>query len=190
LTSCFVEIKEKININEDGSGNVQYEFTYPKMFLNQKIISELNELEKRGLKIKKGEIGNMYNFVIEGNFKSVSSLNDKYRHFTFFSKKKGLLTKEYFFEVEFIRSFYEVPLIFYEFSIKMPGKIEETNGLKISPSEVKWTFSELKKGTKLYAKSSGLAISDFIANLIGLIIITLVLIKIAMILKREIKTKK
>jgi competence protein ComGC len=188
LTSC-IEVKHKININEDGSGDTKLEVTLSKEIfsLDPKAGSEIkNDLKKEGWKIvKEEEKAGKYIITVERKFKNISELNDDTVQYAFFSQKKGFLTNSYFLEIEFIKT-PDFP-ISYELVIEMPGNIEETNGIKVSSSEVKWNLEGFSRGTKLFAKSSGFVIPTFVLLMVLSILIILFFIGIMITIKRTSK---
>jgi len=189
LTSC-IEVKHKISINDDGSGNTKLEIILSKEIfsLDPKAGSKIKEdLKKEGWKIvKEEEKAGEYLIVAEKKFKNISELNDEYTQYTFFSEKKGFLTKSYFLEIEFIKT-PDILSLSYELNIKMPGNIYETNGIKVSPSEVKWNLDSFSRGTKLFVKSSGFIIPTFVLLIVLSIFIILFFIGIMVIIRRTSK---
>jgi hypothetical protein len=188
LTSC-IEVKHKININEDGSGDTKLEVTLSKEIfsLDPKAGSEIkNDLKKQGWNIvKEEEKGGKYVITAERKFKNISELNDDTVQYAFFSQKQGFLTNSYFLEIEFIKT-PDFP-ISYELIIEMPGNVEKTNGIKVSPSEVKWNLEGFSRGTKLFAKSSGFVIPTFVLLMVISVFIILFFIGIMIIIKRTSK---
>jgi len=181
LISC-ANIKNKININRNGSGTAKLEITISEILLSldPTIIPNIkNEMTKRGWQVIKEEKNNI---VVEMKFKNISQLNDEYMQWTFFSKKKGFLTRLYFLEIELIES-KDLELILYEIYIKMPGNIDETNGIKISSSEVKWNLTGLSKGAKLFVKSSDSMIFIFILPIV--LIVGIILLFVIIIINRK-----
>jgi hypothetical protein len=188
LTSC-IEVKHKININEDGSGDTKLEVIISKevFSLYPQAGSEIKkDLKKGGWKIvKEEEKAGKYLITAERKFKNISELNDDTVKYAFFSQKKGFLTNSYFLEIKFIK-----PPDFsfsYELIIEMPGNIEETNGIKVSSSKVKWNLEGFSRGTKLFAKSSGFVIPTFVLLMVFSILILLFFIGIMIIIKRSSK---
>jgi len=188
LTSC-IEVKHKISVNEDGSGSTKLEIALSKEIfsLDPKAGSQIREdLKKEGWKIvKEEEKTDKYIIVAERKFKDVSELNDKNTQYTFSSEKKGILTKSYFLEIKFIKTS-DIP-IFYELNIKMPGNIDETNGKRVSSSEVKWNLEGFSRGTKLFVKSSDFVIPTFVLLMVLSIFIILFFIGIMIIIRRGLK---
>jgi len=191
LTSC-IEVKHKISINNDGSGSTKLEIILSKEIfsLDPKAGSQIKEdLKKEGWKIvKEEEKAGKYLIVAEKKFKNISELNDEYTQYTFFPQKKGFLTKSYFLEIEFVKT-PDIPIsyISYELNIKMPGNIDETNGMKVSSSEVKWNLDSFSRGTKLFVKSSGFIIPTFVLLMVLSIFIILFFVGIIVIIRRTSK---
>jgi len=177
LISC-ADIKNKISINGNGLGTAKLEITISEILLSldPTIISKIkDETIKRGWKVVKEEKNNI---VLETKFKNISQLNDEYMQWTFASKKKGFLTRSYFLEIKLIKSIGR-ELFFYELYVKMPGNIDETNGIKISSSEVKWNLGSFNEGDELFVKSSGSVIFNFIAPIIlifGIVLLFVIII--------------
>lgn len=166
LTSCL-EVKQKININKDGSGNTRLEIAIQKemLFDPQAIPKVKNDLKKGGWNIL-GEIKKEGKHVITAGrkFKNISELNDEENRYIFSSERKGFLRKSYFLEIKHLKSS-DMPFP-YEVSIEVPGDIDETNGTKVSSDEVKWNLQGFQRGTKLSVKSSDFTIPAFVSIVI------------------------
>ncbi len=178
LTSCF-EVKQKINISKDGSGNTRLEIAVQKeMLFNPRAITEFkNNLKKEGWNIlreveKEGKL-----LITAGRkFKNISELNDDKTRYTFSSERKGFMRNSYILEIEHIED-YEIPFPFqYEISTKVPGSVDETNGKKISSNVVKWNLEGLQEGIVLYVRSSAFTIPVLAWLLIFLILMFAVLL--------------
>jgi hypothetical protein len=148
LTSCF-EVKQKIVINKNGSGDTGIEIAIQKqMLLDPEAIPKFkNDMNKKGWKIiKEREEGDKYFIAFEKKFKEISELNDDEMRYTFSSQRKGLLKKNYGLEIE--KDPFDIAFP-YELTIKMPGNINHTNGTKVSSNEVKW-YLQGEKEDRLY----------------------------------------
>ena len=87
-------------------------------------------------------------------FKDVSELSDKSTQYVFVSEGGGFFNKTYRFEIrQLATQNFDMPIPF-EFLVRMPGTIDETNGVKVSPNEVKWSQIGIRKGTVMSARSS------------------------------------
>lgn len=155
LTSCL-EVKQAININSDGSGDARLEVAVMAAEMIPKLKSEMpkdwniiEEKEKEGKHI----------IVFGRKFKEISELNDNEATYSFSSERKGFLKKSYTLEIKQLKSS-DMPFP-YEFTVKMPGAIDETDGTKLSSSEVKWNLEGFRRGKELSVKSSGFAMPDF-----------------------------
>lgn len=158
LTGCL-EIKQSISLLGDGSGQVAVKFVVEKEWAPM-LVPKLKESMRRD--IPKGvqvdgpmqdEAGNsVLQFTLP--FKDVSELNDKETEYVFVSEGGGFFSKTYRLEIRQLatRNF-DVPIPF-EFLVKMPGTIDETNGVKVSTNEVKWRQIGISKGTVMSARSS------------------------------------
>ena len=189
LTSCL-EVKQKINIHKDGSGKVRAEVgIIKKMLYGERLFEALAEfredIKKEGWKIvgEKEEKGK-YVIVFEKKFKDISELNDDESRYTFSSERRGFLRKTYTLEVKHIESS-EIPFP-YEISIKVPGSIDETNGIKVSTDEAKWNLQGLQRGTVISLKSSGFTIpvfSSLLMMMAGLLLLFVVVLITRKVLK-------
>lgn len=157
ITSCL-EVKQAININRDGSGDARLEITVMVAELIPKLKSEMpkgwsiiEEKEKEGKHV----------IVFRRKFKDISELNDDESRYTFSSERKGFLKKSYALKVKQIKSS-DMPFP-YEITIKVPGGIDETDGTKLSSSEVKWNLKGFRRGKELSIKSSAFAMADFVS---------------------------
>ncbi len=179
LTSCL-EVKEAIDINKDGSGNARLEIAV-KQELAGAVIPELKKNIPKGWNIVEEKVKEGKNFIVfSSNFKDISELNDDEINYSFSSKGKSFLKKDYTLEVKQIKS-YDMPFP-YEVTIKMPGSITETDGTKISSNEVRWNLVGLNRGTKLVVKSSALLLPGaviYIAAAIAGVILIFTITKIS-----------
>ncbi|MGQ9619128.1 MAG: LppM family (lipo)protein [Candidatus Aminicenantia bacterium] len=193
LTSWF-EVKQKININKDGSGETELEIAIQKeMFWDQQAIPEFKSKLKEEEWNILGEVEKEGKYVItaEKKFKDISELNDDETRYAFSSKRKGFLKRAYTLEVEQIKSS-EMPFP-YEISIKVPGSIDETDGEKVSSDKVKWNLRGLSRGTVLSVKSSGFTVPAFaklIMVMAGLILLFAGVVIVRKIIKTEIPKGK
>ncbi len=158
LTSCL-EVKQGININKDGSGDARLEIAIQQMWAPQVVPKLKSDIPKGWSVIEEKEKDGKHVIVLGRKFKDISELNDDENRYTFSSERKGFLKKSYVIEVKQLKSS-DMPFP-YEVTIKMPGSIDETDGIKIASGEVKWNLQGLRKGTELSVKSSALAMPDF-----------------------------
>lgn len=149
LTSCL-EVRQRIVVNKNGSGNSRVEIALLKEMLPPSAVPELkNELKSKGWSIlRKAEKGGQYVITAGRKFKSLSELSDDEERYRFSSKKKGFMKRSYLIEVEQLKNS-DLPFP-YELTIEVPGRIDKTNGSKVSSHEVKWNLQGLSMGTKLY----------------------------------------
>jgi hypothetical protein len=159
LTSCL-EVKQTININKDGSGDVRLEVAVQEEWASV-LIPELksNILRKGWTLLEEKEKGGRHIVVFGGMFNEIAQLSTDHIRYTFSSEWKGFLKKSYVVEVKQLKSS-DMPFP-YEITIKMPGSIDETNGIKISSNKAQWYLQGLRRGTKLTIKSSAFALPDF-----------------------------
>ncbi len=162
LTSCL-EVKQRININKDGSGIARLEITILKgALLDPKAILELKEeLKREGWKIdKERKEKGKYIIFAKKKFENVTELNDEETEYTFSTERRGFMKTSYTFKVEFIKS-PQIPFPV-EITVKMPGRIVETDGKKISSNEARWNLQYFTRGTELFVESSGFTIPVFV----------------------------
>jgi hypothetical protein len=190
LLSC-IEIKQKINIEKNGSGNTEIEIAFESKWLssNAQAISELkSELQKDGWSVREGRRGEKYFIFAARGFKDISELNEEVVTYELISIKKGSKKKSFSLYIRYGKYF--DLLDYYTFSsyqiyIKMPGKIEETNGEKISSNEAKWDFNSFPPvGTALFVKSSVSAMPDFVTGVI--VILALLLLSASIVILSKI----
>jgi Tol biopolymer transport system component len=158
LTSCF-EVKQRITINKDGSGEARLEVAVQQMWA-PKVVPKLKSGMPKGWNVVEEKTKDDKQIVVfERKFKDCSELNDDETQYTFSSERKGFLKKSYELEIKQLKSS-DIPFPF-EISIKMPGSIDETNGTKSASNEVKWSLQGLQRGKELFVKSSAFALPDF-----------------------------
>jgi len=162
LSACL-EIKQSVSLNADGSGNMDVKIVVDKQWAPM-VVPELKKaLQKdssRGMELTEvqDESGNSV-IKVSAVFKNVSELSDKDMGYAFVPDGGDFFRNNYRFEMrQFVtpRNELGTPVPF-EFRVKMPGTISETNCVKVSSGEVSWNQTGIKKGTVLIAKSSALA---------------------------------
>lgn len=158
LTSCL-EVKHGININKDGSGEARLEVAVQKEWASQLVPKLKGDMSKGWSIVEEKEKEGKHVVIFNRKFKDISELNDNETRYTFSSERKGFLKKSFILEVSQLKSS-DMPFP-YEITIKVPGSIDETDGIKISSHEVKWNLQGFRTGTKLSAKSSAFALPDF-----------------------------
>lgn len=158
LTSCL-EVKQAININKDGSGDARLEVAVQQEWASQLVPKLKGDMPKGWSIVEEKEKEGKHVVIFNRKFKDISELNDNEARYTFSSERKGFLKKSFILEVSQLKSS-DMPFP-YEVSIKLPGSIDETDGIKISSNEVKWNLQGLRRGTKLSVKSSAFALPDF-----------------------------
>ena len=160
LASC-IEVKHEINLNKQGSGEARVEIAVQQEWADM-IIPRL----KRSIQedpagwniIEERQEEGRHRIVLGKKFKSISDLNDDEFRYTL-SEEGSFLKKSYILEVEQLESS-DMPFS-YELTIKMPGSIDETNGIKISSNRVRWNFDGFRKGRRMVVKSSALSLPSF-----------------------------
>lgn len=157
LTAC-IEVKQRVNINKDGSGDVRVEFVVMEMWASQVIPQLKSAMNGWSIVEEKVKDGKQI-IVFRREFKNISELNSEAVSYTLTSERKGFFKKTYAINIKFLKS-HDMPFP-YEITIKMPGNIYETNGTKLSSGEVRWSLYGIDKGVSLSAKSSGFAMPDF-----------------------------
>lgn len=193
LTSCL-EVKQKININKDGSGSTKLEIAIQKelLFDPQAIPKVKNELQKEGWNILGDREKEGKHIITAGRkYKNISELTDDEARYEFYSERKGFLKKSYALEIKHLKSS-EMPFP-YEVSIEVPGDIDETNGTKISSDEIKWNLQGVRRGTRLFVKSSGFSIPGFVSVVIvmvGLLLLFVGVVIVSKIIKPAIPPKR
>ena len=159
LLSGCLEVKQSISLDGDGSGQVAVKLVVEKQWAPM-VVPELKKSMQRdapkGMQLAdqmQDEAGNsVLRFTVP--FKNVSELSDKGTQYVFMSEGGGFFNKTYHFEIrQLATQNFDMPIPF-EFMVKMPGTIDETNGVKVSPNEVKWSQIGIKKGTVMSARSS------------------------------------
>jgi hypothetical protein len=156
LTSCL-EVKQAIDINKDGSGDTRLEVAVQKEWAPQAIPKLKADIPKGWNIIEEKDKEGKHIIVLGRKFKDISELNDNKTRYVFSSERKGFLKKSYNIEV----SYRDTPSIPFEVVLKVPGSIDETDGTKVSSSEVKWNLQGFRKGMSLTVKSSAFALPDF-----------------------------
>jgi Tol biopolymer transport system component len=167
LTSCIeVELKESLHINKDGSGETRLEILLEKSEIAQGVLTKIkHDIPKGWNIIEEKDKDGKHVLVFGSKFNDISAFNrDKKSQatpniYTFKTDKTGLFKKSYALEVSQTNNS-DMPFP-YEITIKMPGKIDETNGTKVSSNEVKWNLQGFRKGTKLIVKSSAFTMPDY-----------------------------
>lgn len=159
LLSGCLQVKQSISLDGDGSGQVAVKLVVEKQWAPM-VVPELKKSMQRdapkGMQLAdqmQDEAGNsVLQFTVP--FKNVSELNDKGTQYVFVSEGGGFFNKTYRFEIrQLATQNFDMPIPF-EFMVKMPGTIDETNGVKVSPNEVKWSQIGINKGTVMSARSS------------------------------------
>ena len=184
LFACTIEVKHTIDIKSDGSGKAKIYILFSKEALSVVPRSKIkHDLQKEGWKIVKEEEkeNGQYFIFAEKSFSNIQDLNESLIKYTFITKKEGFLTRNNYLELEFKNSV--SPTVFYELIVKLPGSIKDTNGERLSKSEVKWSLEGVNKGTKLFAKSSSFIIPTYV----WLVVFFFLLLVIIVIVKKRIK---
>lgn len=160
LCGCL-EVKQSIVLDSEGSGSVVVKIVVDKQWAPL-VVPDLKkafqkDMQKAVLKLTdetKDEAGNSV-LLVSGVFRNVAELSDKDTQYVFVTEGGGLFTKTYRFEIRQLETMkFDVPIPF-EFLVKMPGTVDETNGIKVSSHEVKWSSQTgFRKGTVLSAKST------------------------------------
>ncbi len=159
LTSC-VEVKQNVNIYIDGSGESRLEVVVEKQW-SSLIIPKLKHNMPAGWDIvEEKQIAGKDVVVFQKKFKEISELSDDDARYTFTKQKEDFLKKSYSLVIEHLKTV-NSPFP-YEVTIKMPGDITETNGSKISSTEIRWNLMGFRRGTKLTVKSSAFLIPSAI----------------------------
>ena len=159
LLSGCLEVKQSIFLNSDGSGDIAIKFVIQKQWAPMLVPRFKEMLQKdmpKGMQVAdevQDEAGNSV-FKVTGAFKNVAELSDKDIQYVFVTEGGGIFSNVYRFEIRQLATRqFDVPVPF-EFMVKMPGTIDETNGVKVSTNEVKWSQTGISKGTVLSAKST------------------------------------
>lgn len=173
LCGCL-EVKQSIVIDNNGSGSIAVKFVVEKQWAPM-VVPELKKGFQKdmpaGFKVADETTDEAGNSVlgVKGVFKNVAELSDKDTQYVFVAEGGGLFRKTYRFEIRQLATMnFDVPIPF-EFLVKMPGTVDETNGLKVSSHEVKWgSPTGFKKGTVMSAKSTdttllGILVYGFVA---------------------------
>jgi len=159
LLSGCLEVKQSISLDSDGSGQVAIRLVVEKQWAPM-VVPELKKSMQRdaptGMQMAdqmQDEAGNsVLQFTVP--FKDVSELSDKSTQYVLVSEGGGFFNKTYRFEIrQLATQNFDMPIPF-EFLVRMPGTIDETNGVKVSPNEVKWSQIGIRKGTVMSARSS------------------------------------
>ncbi len=159
LLSGCLEVKQSISLEGDGSGQVAVKLVVEKQWAPM-VVPELKKSMQRdapkGMQMAdqmQDEAGNsVLQFTVP--FKDVSELSDKGTQYVFVSEGGEFLKKTYRFEIrQLATQNFDMPIPF-EFMVKMPGTIDETNGVKVSQNEVKWSQIGIQKGTVMSARSN------------------------------------
>ncbi len=159
LLSGCLEVKQSISLEGDGSGQVAVKLVVEKQWAPM-VVPELKKSMQwdapKGVQMAdqmQDEAGNgVLQFTVP--FKDVSELSDKGAQYVFVSEGGEFLKKTYRFEIrQLATQNFDMPIPF-EFMVKMPGTIDETNGVKVSQNEVKWSQIGIQKGTVMSARSN------------------------------------
>lgn len=181
LSACL-EIKQSISLKADGSGNMDVKIVVDKQWAHM-IVPELKKALQKdsssGMEFTEGqdESGNSVLKIVAA-FNNVSELNDKDMRYTFVPDGGDLFRSNYRFEMRqlaTVRNELGTPIPF-EFRVRMPGTINETNGHKVASDEVRWSLTGIKKGTVLIAKSSALAPTAMLVFGVGAILVILAIV--------------
>lgn len=159
LLSGCLEVKQSISLDGDGSGQVAVKLVVEKQWASMVVPEMKKSMQRDAPKAMqmademRDEAGNsVLQFTVP--FKNVSELSDKGTQYVFVSEGGRFFDKTYRFEIrQLATQNFDMPIPF-EFSVKMPGTIDETNGVKVSPNEVKWSQIGIRKGTVMSARSS------------------------------------
>jgi hypothetical protein len=159
LLSGCLEVKQSISFDSDGSGQIAVKLIVEKEWapiVVPQLKKSMQQDAPKGMQWsdeKQDEAGNsVLQFTVP--FKDVSELSDKSTQYVFASEGGGFFNNTYRFEIRHLTTQnFDMPIPF-EFLVKMPGIIDETNGIKISPNEAKWTQTGTRKGTVMSARSS------------------------------------
>ncbi len=158
LTSC-IEVKQRIDISRDGSGEAILEIGVQREWTSM-VIPKLKADAPRGWIISdEKEKDGKHVIVFTRKFRDISEVNDDEAKYFFWSKKAGFMQRRYAIEVTQLKSS-DLPFP-YEVSIKVPGSIDETNGMKVSSNEARWNLQGLRRGTKLSITASAFALPDY-----------------------------
>lgn len=158
LPSC-IEVKQRIDIGRNGSGEAILEIGVQREWAPM-VIPKLKADAPRGWIISnEKETEGKHVIVFTRKFRDISEVNDDEAKYFFWSKKAGFMQRRYTVEVTQLKSS-DLPFPF-ELSIKVPGTIDETNGMKISSSEARWNLQGLRRGRKLSIAASAFAMPDY-----------------------------
>ncbi|MDA8089860.1 MAG: zinc ribbon domain-containing protein [Desulfobacteraceae bacterium] len=161
LASCL-EVKERININRDGSGDARIEFAVQDEWAGQVVPGLKKDIPKGWRIIGERKMEGKHVVIFGRAFKNISELNDEESSYSFSSGRKSVFHKSYYVEVRQRRS--SSMLFPYEMRIRLPGRVEDTNGIKVSYHEIKWNLQGFREGTRLYARSTGISMPAFLEN--------------------------
>jgi len=153
LLSGCLDIHQSIVLDSDGSGSMIVKFVVEKQWAPLVVPDLQKALEKdmpAGLKLTGVSSDAAGNSVVEvkGTFRNVAELNDKETQYIFVAEGGNLFKKTYRLEIRHLAAMnFDVPIPF-EFLVRMPGTLDETNGMKVSSNEVKWmSQTGFPKGT-------------------------------------------
>lgn len=168
-TGC-VEIFQKVTVNRDGSGT-----GFLEIHISKEVFPMVARELKRGFPkgwsmVGEKDVGNKHVISMKANFKILSDLSDHDMRYTFSSKKLNFFKDSYAVLIEPLKIGGDpVP---FELTIEIPGSTINTNGVKISSNQVKWTFNGFSKGMAMFVESSAFAIRFYV----GLTLISILLI--------------
>jgi hypothetical protein len=177
LSGCL-EVKQSIVLDSDGSGHVAINFVVDKAWAPMVVPDLQKALRKdmpKGMQLSDETRDEAGNSVLTANvaFRNVAELSDKDTRYAFAAEDGGFFRKTYRFEIRQLATLKsEVPIPF-EFSVKMPGTIQETNGVRVSANEVKWNQSGLRKGMLLSARSSATSLAGWLIYGISLLAVVI-----------------
>ena len=166
LAGC--KLDRSVVFQPDGSGVQVMELIIDKEIpplaiveLRSKLL-ENPELSKQGLRTKEyiNQRGDTV-FQFSGPFQAAAELNDRSERWDFRIENTGLFQKQYRLQVLFVEPPENTGVpIEVEYRVRMPGKIEQTNGIKLSENEVVWrTTAGFQQGTRFDALARGAAAS-------------------------------
>lgn len=177
LLSGCLEIKQAIFLQNDGSGSVALKFIVEKQWAPMVVPELKKSLEGHTATMLSDETRDAAgNSVLElkGAFGSVTELSDKDIEYSLVTEGGNPFRRTYRFEIRHLTAMnFEVPIPF-EFLVKVPGTVDETNGMKVSSNEVKWiSQTGFRKGTIHSAKFTTTTMPETILYGIGALAVVL-----------------
>ena len=134
LLSGCLEVKQSIVLDSDGSGHAAIKFVVEKAWAPL-VVPDLQEALRKdmpkGMQLSDETRDEAGNSVLTTNvaFGNVAELSDKDTRYAFAAEDGGFFRKTFRFEIRQLATLEsEVPIPF-EFSVKMPGTVHETNGV-------------------------------------------------------------